>query len=88
MTAEKLQYLGAQFLTSLGQFQQLLPSALSEQVNMLGKDGSPSLTDTIDTLMQWYDTLSTKEKVKWWTLNLDFFMLHTPHGTPSRGSNF
>jgi len=55
---------------------------------MLGKDGSEFQTDTIDTLTQWYDTLSTKEKEKFWTLIVDFFMLHTPHGTPSRASNY
>src|SRR3546814_3054797 len=86
MTAVNHQYIAEQFLTSLVQFQQLLPAQLSEQVSILGKDGSPSMTDLIDTLMRWYDTSPTKDKEKMWTLILDFFMLPTVHGIPSRGS--
>jgi hypothetical protein len=37
--------------------------------------------------MQWYDTLSEREKAKCWTLIVDFFMLLTPLGEPSHGSN-
>src|SRR5690349_21554946 len=88
MTAERLQSIGAAFLISLEQLKQLLPSPLLERVNMLGRDGKESMTAITDTLTQWFDTLPPKEKAKFWTLTLDFFMLPTPHGTPSRGSNF
>ena len=85
MTEENLQYIAGQLLTSLGQLALLPRCPLSELLNTLGKDGSPSLTDTIATLTPWYDTLATKEKEKFWTLIVDFYTLLTPHGTPSRG---
>jgi hypothetical protein len=84
LTQERLQSSVEQLRTSQEQFKQLLPSALSEQLNTLGKDGSSSPTALIDTLMQWYDTLSQKQRVKTWTLIVDFCMLLTAHGTASR----
>lgn len=87
MTLESLRSLKEQLLTSQEQFQELLPSQLSEHLNTLGTGGETSVMESIDTLMQWYDTLSTKQKVKFWTLNLDFLMLGTPLGTPSRELN-
>jgi hypothetical protein len=42
---------------------------------------------TIDTLMHWYDTLPLKQKVKFWTLSLDFITISTQFGTPSREPN-
>jgi hypothetical protein len=84
MTQEKLLSSVEQLLTSQGQFKQLLPSPLSEQLSTLGKGGDTSPTALIDTLMQWYGTLSPKQQVKVWTAIVDFCMLLTPHGTPSR----
>lgn len=88
MMEEKLQSFVDSLTTSQEQWKGLLPSQLSEQVSMLGKGGRVSVMDTIDTLTQWYDTLSKKEKETFWILTLDFSMLLTPLGTPSRDSNF
>jgi len=87
MTQEKLLSSVEQLLTSQGQFKQWLPSALSEQLSTLGRGGDTSPMALIDTLMQWYDTCSPKQKAKTWTLILDFCMLLTPAGMPSRNSN-
>jgi hypothetical protein len=87
MTEERLQFIGGQFLTSLAQLAQLPKSPLSVLVNTHGMDGVELTTDLTDTLMQWYDTLDTKQRVKFWTLIVDFYMLPTPHGMPSRVSN-
>jgi hypothetical protein len=57
---------------------------LSEPLSTLGTDGATSLMDTIDTLMASYDTWPLKLKVKFWTLSLDFIMISTPLGMPSR----
>lgn len=51
---------------------------------MPGEAGNESPTVLIDTLMRWYDTSSERDKAKLWTLILDFFMLDTSHGMPSR----
>lgn len=84
MTPERCQSSVEQLLTSQEQFKLLLPSAISEQLNMLGKGGDTSPTVLIDTLMQWYDTLSPKQQAKLWMMIVDFCMLLTPHGEPSR----
>jgi hypothetical protein len=84
MTPEKLRSIVESFLTSRAQYQELLQSALSEPLNTLGMGGASSLTDTIDILMDWYDTLTPKQRVKFWTLSLDFITISTPLGTPSR----
>jgi hypothetical protein len=84
MTPGKLQSIVESFLTSRMQYEELLQSALSEPLSTLGTDGSTSLMDTIDTLMRWYDTLPKREKVKFWTLSLDFITISTPLGIPSR----
>ena len=81
MTEERLRSIGADLVISREQFLQCLPSAVSEQVNMLGTDGKVSVTDTIGTLMHWYDTLDTKQKERLWILILDFSMLPMPRGT-------
>jgi hypothetical protein len=78
------QSIAESFLISHEQWKQLLPSQLSEQLSIIGTDGSMSLTELLDTLMQWYDTLSKKEKVRFWTMTLDFSTLPTQHGVPSR----
>lgn len=83
-TPEKLQSIVESFLTSRQQYEELLSSALSEPLSTLGTDGVMSLMGTIDTLMAWYDTLPPKQKVKFWTLSLDFITISTPLGTPSR----
>lgn len=87
MMAESLQSIGAAFLISREQSRSLLPSQISEQVSTLGGDGSLSTTDIIATLTRWYDTLPTREREKFWTLILDYYMLGTPLGTPSRDLN-
>lgn len=87
MTEERLKSIVESLLTSRTQWLALLPSPLLEQVNTLGTDGSMSQTDLVGTLMQWYDTLPKREQEKFWTLSLDFVMLATSHGTPSRVSN-
>jgi hypothetical protein len=87
MTQEKLQFLGASFLTSLGQLQQLPRFPDSVQTSTLGTDGKEWAMESIATLMQWYDICSEKEKEKFWTLIVDFFMLPTPLGAPSRALN-
>jgi hypothetical protein len=69
------------------QLASFLPSVISDQLSTLGRDGVSFLTDSIDTLKQWYDTLSPKEKMIFWTLIVDFLTLDTPLGTPSRGVN-
>jgi hypothetical protein len=66
------------------QYEELLQSALSEPLSTLGTDGSTSLMATLDTLMDWYDTLPKEQKVKFWTLSLDFLTIGTLLGTPSR----
>jgi hypothetical protein len=86
-TPEKLQSIVESFLTSRQQYAELLGSALSEPLNMLGTDGATSLMATIDILMDWYDTLPKRQKVKFWTLSLDFIMISTVLGTPSREQN-
>jgi hypothetical protein len=88
MTEERLQYIGGQCLTSLGQLALLPRCPLSELLSTLGKDGSPSLTDTIATLTPWYDTLDMKDKAKFWTLIVDFYTLLMPAGIASRDSNY
>jgi hypothetical protein len=87
MTPERLQSIGASFLISLAQFEKLPQFPLSVLPSTHGKDGKEWATESIATLMQWYDTLSEKEKVKCWTLIVDFFMLPTPLGEPSHVSN-
>jgi ABC-type Mn2+/Zn2+ transport system ATPase subunit len=87
MTPEKLQSIAEGLATSRKQFLEYLPSQLSEQLNMPGTVGDMSMMDLIDTLMQWYDTLQQKHREKLWTLILDFPMLLTLHGTPSRDLN-
>lgn len=87
MTQERLQSIVESWLTSRTQWLALLPSPLLEQVNTLGTDGSMSQMELVATLMDWYDTLPKKEREKFWTLSLDFVMLATSHGTPSRVSN-
>ena len=87
MTEERLQSIVGSLLTSRTQWLALLPSPLLEQVNTLGTDGSTSLMDLVDTLMQWYDTLSPKQRVKLWILIVDFLTIGTPVGTPSRELN-
>jgi hypothetical protein len=86
-TPEKLQSIVESFLTSRQQYAELLSSAFSVPLNTLGMDGVMSPTDMAGTLMGWYDTLSTSQKVRFWTLSLDFIMISTPHGTPSREQN-
>jgi hypothetical protein len=88
MTQEKLLSIVESFLTSRMQYQEFLSSAFSERLSMLGMDGVTSQTDTIAILMDWYDTLSKKQKEKFWTLSLDFITISTPLGTPSRGPSF
>ena len=83
-TEAKLQCLEAQLAISQEQLKRLLPSQALALLSMLGTDGKVSMTDLTGTLMQWYDTLSPSQKARWWTLIVDFFTLHTPHGTPSR----
>jgi hypothetical protein len=73
---------------ALSYFPRAIELVAAERLSTLGKDGKGSMTELTDTLMQWYDTLPTKEKVKFWTLTLDFFTLDTPLGTPSRGLSF
>jgi hypothetical protein len=84
MTPESLLSLKAQLLTSQMQLKELLPSVASEQLSTLGTGGVTSMMELIDTLMQWYDTLSPKQREKFWTLSLDFLMLGIAPGTPSR----
>ena len=74
-----------QFLTSLGQLAQLPRVRFPELLSTSGTDGVQSMTGLTDTLTQWYDTLATKEKEKFWILIVDFFMLPTRLGTHSRG---
>lgn len=83
-TEENLLCIVESYLTSRAQSLALLPSPILEQLNTLGKDGSTSPTALIDTLMQWYDTCSSKERTKFWTMSLDLLMLPTLLGTPSR----
>lgn len=87
MTEERLRSIVESWLTSRTQWLALLPSPLLEQVNTLGTDGSTSLMDLVDILMQWYDTLPKRDQERFWILSLDFVMLATSLGTPSRVSN-
>lgn len=84
LTVEKLRSIVEGLATSREQFLASLPSQLSEQLNTPGTAGDMSLMDLIDTLMRWYDTLPQRQKVKLWTQILDFSMLLTVLGTPSR----
>lgn len=84
MTKESRRSLGECLYNSQEQWKSLLPSQLSAQLNTLGKTGEGSTMQLRDTLMQWYDTLSPKQKEKFWTMSLDFIMLGTPLGAPSR----
>jgi hypothetical protein len=84
MTPEKLQSIVESFLTSRQQYEEFLSSAFSEQLSTLGTVGASSLTDIIAILMDWYDTLPPKQKVKFWTLSLDFITISTSFGMPSR----
>lgn len=87
MTRESLLSFAEQLLTSQDQYQVLLPSLVSERLSTLGTDGSTSLKELVDTLMAWYDTLSRREREKFWTLSLDFLTIFTSRGTPSREPN-
>jgi hypothetical protein len=88
MTQEKLLSIAEGLLTSQEQLKQFLGSPYSEQLNTLGKGGDMSQMDLIATLTQWYDTLPQKQKTKCWMLIVDFLMLGTLHGMPSRDLNF
>ncbi len=81
---EKLQSIVESFLTSRQQYEEWLSSASSVPLSTLGTDGAMSLTDTIGTLMDSYDTWTPKQKARFWTLSLDFITISTPLGTPSR----
>jgi hypothetical protein len=58
-----------------------LPQSLrSEQQSMLGMGGKPLTMELLVTVMQWYDTLSKREKESFWTRIVPSLMLPTPHG--------
>ncbi|OYV33226.1 MAG: hypothetical protein B7Z80_24700 [Rhodospirillales bacterium 20-64-7] len=84
MTKENLLSIVEGLATSRGQFLSSLPFPSSALENTHGPAGDMSMMALIDTLMQWYDTLPQRQKVKLWTQILDFSMLLTLHGTPSR----
>lgn len=85
MTKKRSRSIEDCLFNSQEQFKKLLPSALSEQINILGKTGDTSAMDLIDTLMLYYDTLPKRHQVKLWTVILDFSMLLTVRGTASLG---
>jgi len=87
MTQERLLSIVESFLTSRQQYEELLSSLSSVPLNTLGTDGSMSPMAMRDTLMASYDTWTTKQKEKFWTLSLDFITISTALGEPSRGQN-
>lgn len=87
MMQANLLSLREQLLIFQQHYKGLLPSVVSERISMNGPDGDMSLMELIDILMPWYVTLSPRAKVKFWTMNLDFLMLGTYVGTPSRSRN-
>lgn len=87
MTKENLLSIVEGLLTSQEQLNSFLPLAFLEQLNTLGKGGVTSMTDSIGILMRWYDILQPKQKVKLWTLIVDFLILGTPVGMPSHEQN-
>lgn len=86
-TQEKSLSFEEEWAISLGQFVRLPKSQRSVLLSMLGRDGKLSLTDSIDTQMQWLATLDMKRKERALTLILVCRILPILLGTPLPDSN-
>lgn len=86
-TTENPQSIVESYFSSRWQLMSLLGPASTELINTVGTTGHGSLTELRDTLMQCYDTLPEKHKEKFWTLIVDYCILATPYGMPSRVQN-
>jgi hypothetical protein len=76
--------LGERLVTFHEQLRRLPRYLRSELPNMIGTAGKASLTESLDTLMRWYDTCSKREKESFWIKILACYTLPIRLGVLSR----